>query len=181
MSTMRPFLSLPAAALLAFQCAAADLRPGGVFVQVGQGDHSMQAASVGLVWPWAWQRAAGSGQLGGYTEAYVSRWRATEPVGHRDFNHIGLLPMFRFRADAGRSPWFVEAGIGLTYMDRIFMTQDKQFSTHVNFADVVGVGRSFGDTRRHEVSLRLTHFSNAGMRHPNPGENIVRVRYAYLF
>ncbi len=181
MAKIRHLLLPVAAGLLAFQCAAADLRPGGLFVQLGQGDNSMQAASVGLVWPWAWQRTTAGGQLGGYTEAYVARWRAKEPGGRADFNHIGLVPMFRFRPDAGRSPWFVEAGIGLTYMDRIFSTQEKQFSTHFNFADVVGAGRSFGEGNRHELSLRLTHFSNAGIKHPNPGENIVRLRYAYLF
>jgi lipid A 3-O-deacylase len=175
------YLLLPAAALLAFHCAAADLRPGGVFVQLGQGDLSTQAASVGLIWPWAWQHAAGSGQFGGYTEAYVSRWRAKDVAGRANFDQVGLVPMFRFRPDAGRSPWFAEAGIGLTYMDRLFSTHDKQFSTRFNFADVVGLGRSFGEGNRHELTLRLTHFSNGGIKHPNPGENIIGLRYAYLF
>jgi lipid A 3-O-deacylase len=175
------YLLLPAAALLAFQCAAADLRPAGMFVELGQGDRSTQAASVGLVWPWAWQHAAGTGQFGGYTEAYVSRWSARGVDGRSNFGQVGLAPMFRFRPDAGRSPWFAEAGIGLTYMNRLFSTPDKQFSTRFNFRDVVGLGRSFGEGNRHELTLRLMHFSNGGINHPNPGQNIIGLRYGYLF
>ena len=34
---------------------------------------------------------------------------------------------------------------------------------------------------RHELALRLQHFSNAGIKHPNPGENFVQLRYAQGF
>jgi lipid A 3-O-deacylase len=66
-------------------------------------------------------------------------------------------------------------------MDRTYRTSEKQFSTHFNFADVLGAGRNFGEGQRHEVSLRLTHFSNGGFKHPNPGMNLVRLRYGVMF
>src|SRR5690349_16734721 len=57
MTTAR-FLTTLAGVLLALPSAhAMDLRPGGVFAQAGTGDHSLQAAAVGLLWPWSWQRA----------------------------------------------------------------------------------------------------------------------------
>lgn len=31
------------------------------------------------------------------------------------------------------------------------------------------------------AALRLQHFSNASIRHPNPGENFVQLRYARRF
>ena len=40
---------------------------------------------------------------------------------------------------------------------------------------------SFGARGEHEVSLRLQHFSNAGIKHPNPGETFVRLRYVRRF
>ena len=170
-----------ACATVALPSAAADLRPGGVFVQGGTGDHSLRAGTVGVVWPWAWQRPLGSGQIAGYTEAYLSRWSAKDTNGRASFNQIAVVPMLRFRPDAGRSPWFLEGGIGLSYMDRLFAAQDKRFSTRFNFADTLGLGRSFGEQNRHELSLRLTHYSNGGIKHPNPGQNVIGLRYGYMF
>jgi lipid A 3-O-deacylase len=43
------------------------------------------------------------------------------------------------------------------------------------------VGRSFGADRRHELSLRVSHFSNCGIETPNPGENFLQLRYATKF
>jgi lipid A 3-O-deacylase len=181
--TMKPIRSLLllAGASLTLHSFAADLRPAGVFVQAGEGEHAVHAATIGLTWPWSWQRAMGSGQWTGYTEAYLSRWSARDTTGRRDFDQVGIVPLFRYRGARGNSPWFFEGGIGLSYMDRLFVTPDKQFSTRVNFADVLGIGRSFGEQRQHEVTFRLSHFSNGGVKHPNPGQNLVRLKYAYLF
>jgi lipid A 3-O-deacylase len=46
---------------------------------------------------------------------------------------------------------------------------------------VIGMGRSFGGHGKNEISLRLQHFSNGGIKKPNPGENFVRVRYTRRF
>jgi lipid A 3-O-deacylase len=175
------FLLLLAGATLALSSMAADLRPGGVFVEGGEGEHGLHAASLGLVWPWSWHHATASGVWSGYTEAYLSRWRAKAGGGRADFDHVGVAPLLRYRGANGASPWFAEGGIGLIYMDRLFTTPDKRFSTRLNFADTLGIGRDFGERRQHEVTLRLTHFSNGGMKHPNPGENLLRLKYAYRF
>lgn len=176
----RRITMLLAAALLATG-ARADLRPQGMFVQAGAGEDSARALSVGALWPWSWQRQVRGGRLEGITEAYVSRWSVKDGGRRAGFTHVGVVPLLRYRFEKGRSPWFVEAGIGLTYMDRTYRTSEKQFSTHFNFADVLGAGRNFGEGQRQEVSLRLTHFSNGGLKHPNPGMNLVRLRYGVMF
>jgi hypothetical protein len=33
--------------------------------------------------------------------------------------------------------------------------------------------------RQRELVLRVEHFSNAGIKHPNPGENYVQLRYTH--
>ena len=33
----------------------------------------------------------------------------------------------------------------------------------------------------HELALRVQHYSNAGIRHPNPGENFVQLRGSFAF
>jgi lipid A 3-O-deacylase len=176
----RHFLIL-AGAVVALESSAAGLAPDGWFVQAGVAPHETYTAGAGAVWRWSWRREVGRGELGGITEAFVSRWSARREGDRFGLTQLGVLPLLRYRWDQGRSPWFVEAGIGFTVMDRDYRTDDKDFSTRFNFADVVGVGRNFGQGGRRELSLRLTHFSNGGIKHPNPGENLLRVRYAVMF
>jgi lipid A 3-O-deacylase len=45
----------------------------------------------------------------------------------------------------------------------------------------VAIGRRFGASKEHEVMLRLQHFSNAGIKHPNPGEDFLQLRYAWHY
>lgn len=161
--------------------ASADLRPQGMFVQAGAGEDSARALSVGAVWPWSWQRQVRGSRLEGITEAYVARWSVKDSGGRAGFTHFGVVPLLRLRFSEGRSPWFIEGGIGITYMDRVYRTSDSQFSTQYNFSDVLGAGRNFGAGQRHEVSVRLTHFSNGGLKEPNPGMNLVRLRYGVMF
>lgn len=164
-----------------FPAAAEGWRPSGYVVQGGLFDARVWNASVGLTWPWAWKSSLMGTEVGGVTEAYIAHWDAPSASGRRGFTQVGLLPMFRFRPEQGRSPWFAEAGIGVSAMDQHFVTPDKQFTTSFNFVDVVGVGRSFGVARGQEIGLRLQHVSNAGIRVPNPGQNFLQLRYASAF
>ncbi|KDD61989.1 lipid A 3-O-deacylase domain protein [Bordetella bronchiseptica OSU553] len=40
------------------------------------------------------------------------------------------------------------------------------------------MGYRFGPERAYEVSLRVQHFSNAGIKKPNPGENFMFLRFS---
>lgn len=176
-------LALIAASCLAVLPAAAEgLRPAGYFVQAGVFDYRTWNASVGLTWPWAWKSSLLGTEVGGVTEAYVAHWDAERAGGgRRSFTQVGVVPLLRLRLDQGRSPWFGEAGIGVSVMDQRFVTPVKQFTTSFNFVDVLGVGYSFGAGRAQEIGLRLQHVSNAGIRAPNPGQNFVQLRYAAAF
>jgi lipid A 3-O-deacylase len=175
-------LLIPAcAALLSLGAIAADLRPGGAFIEGGVAQHQSYSVTAGLVWPWSWRRDFAASQVTGVTELYVSRWSAREADGRESFTQLGLVPLFRLRFNGGRSPWFAEGGIGISMMDKPYRTATKEFSTRFNFVDVVGVGRSFGIERHQEVSLRVSHVSNGGIKTPNPGENFLQLRYAVMF
>ena len=169
------------AAAFSFNVQAMDLTPHGAFVVAGAAPHATDSLGAGAIWPWAWRKPVGGGELTGLTEAYVSSWRAQAAVGHRSFTQIGIVPLLRYRPDQGRSAWFGEAGIGVSTMDRLYDTPHKQFSTRFNFVDTIGVGRSFGAQRQHELGLRLVHMSNASIKRPNPGENFLQLRYAVMF
>ena len=94
---------------------------------------------------------------------------------------LGLTPALRYQWDGGDSPWFAEAGIGINALAPVFRDGDRQFSTAFNFGDHIALGRSFDSDRRKELSLRLQHFSNGGIKRPNPGINFIQLRYTHAF
>ena len=159
--------------------AVAQQVPPPVFVQLGSGESRLVAAGVGLTAPWAWRRPLWGGQLGGYWEGSLGHWSVRGPGGRSTFTVLTVAPVLRYRPDTGRSPWFVEASIGLALMDRVYRTEAKRFSTAANFADTVGMGYTLGP--QSEVGLRLLHVSNGAAKKPNPGENLLQLRYGFVF
>ena len=179
-------LRLAAAGLLA-GCAlsshALDLRPDAVTLQGGAGTHGARMGGVGVVWDWDFQRKRRKAELTAQTEVMLNTWRADAVAGgENSFTQLVILPSLRMRLSRGASPWFIELGIGVSYLDRIFETQEKRFSTRWNFYDMLGVGHTFGgpegDT---ELGLRWVHVSNAGIKRPNPGQDFVQLRYVHRF
>ena len=163
------------------RAAALDLAPQTAFVQYGT-TRDTDSAVIGLTWDWNRRWSLGSGELSGYWEAALGRWKGTAEGGGSAYStQIGITPVFRWRGDGGSSPWFFEAGIGANAIRPVYHTERKQFSTIFNFGDQLAVGRSFGAQREHELALRVQHFSNGGYKDPNPGETFVQLRYAYRF
>jgi lipid A 3-O-deacylase len=158
----------------------------GIYFDGGHAAHgemgSTNSATVGMTIPWWPGRTEQTGALTGYWDVFLSNWHAPAlDDGRRNYAQIGALYTWRYRFGAGSSPWFAEGGIGGSVMDHIYKTPDRSFSTAFQFTEVVGVGRSFGETGAHELSLRVQHFSNAGIKKPNPGETFLRLRYTYRF
>jgi lipid A 3-O-deacylase len=174
-------LAVLIAAGTAAPARAQEWQPGAFFVQGGSGD-GVDAATVGLQWPWAWRTAQLGGEFTARTELFGSVWRAHSVEGGREnFLQFGLVPLLRYRFAEGRSPWFVEAGIGLSVTNKRFVSREKNFGSTWNFSDNLALGRSFGEQGRQELSLRLQHSSNAGLKEPNPGLNLVVLRYTSAF
>ena len=156
------------------------LKPSGFFAQFGMADE-VTAGTAGVIWslgrdslPQPWSV---------YLEASASRWqtRSGYASDHGVLTQVALTPVLRYRFDNGRSPWFVEGGVGATVTSSIYRNADKHFSTAFNFGDHLGVGRAFGAARNDEIALRAEHFSNAGIKHPNPGQNFLELRYTHHF
>ena len=158
--------------------------PDGVFVQLGAAADTY-GASAGLYWNWGREFELGGARLTGYWEASVSQWSYPSSYPSSDVRRtagliqLGVIPVLRWRPASGSSPWFAEGGIGATLTTVAYQTDRKRFSTRFNFGDHLAFGRSFGPLSAHEISLRVEHFSNAGIRQPNPGENFVQIRYLY--
>ena len=153
------------------------LTPASAFVQAGYGDQHTDAYDVGFTWYLPWQLDFSMGTVAAYLEASVGRWHTEGLRGGTTAwpTQVGLTPVLRLYA-SGAPNWFGEAGVGANYIVPLFHSGEKRFSTEFNFGDHVAIGRRVGAS---EVSARIEHFSNAGIEHPNPGENFFQVRYAH--
>jgi hypothetical protein len=156
------------------------LRPSTLFVQAGIGDQSTRAYVAGATWNWTWRREYSFVTATGYFEADVGRW-STNDHGVRSsawVTQVGLTPVLRLQASGAISDWFAEIGVGANYIVPLYRTSNKRFSTEFNFGDHFGIGHLFGEHREHELTVRVQHFSNAGIKHPNPGKNFLQLRYS---
>lgn len=188
LATTTPFLrhgAVIALLLTAFAAHADPDRSLGMYAEGGVAPHGhgdSYSLALGALVPWAPVEALRSGPWSFNWDLYVSDWNAPlQAGGRRNYAQLGAIATFRYRFGEGRSPWFAEAGLGATLMNHVYGTTTRDFSTAFQFTEALGLGYSFGARREHELSLRLQHFSNAGIKEPNPGENFVRVRYAYRF
>ena len=181
----KKLVPLVAGALLAAaggSAAALDLKPDGIAVHGSIGTNTARMAGVGLIWDWEWEVLRRKAAITGQTEWMINRWQADDfGGGHQGFTQVVLLPTVRFELSQGRSPWFAELGVGVSYLDRHYLTPHRDFGSRWNFYDVIGVGHTFGAQRTHELTLRWVHVSNLGIREPNPGQDFVQVRYARRF
>jgi lipid A 3-O-deacylase len=157
---------------------AAALGPSSVFLQAGFGDQDTNAYLAGLTWTLPLQYDFDGGWIGGFVEGALGRWQTERREDSTAWpTQISATPTLRLYP-ARAAPWFAEVGVGANYIVPLFRSGHKHFSTEFNFGDHAGIGRAFG---RSELLLRIEHFSNAGISHPNPGENFGQLRYAYRF
>jgi hypothetical protein len=170
-----------ASALLAARSSATEppqtLAPFSAFVQAGFGDQHTDAYVVGATWYLPWHFDFSAGTVAAYVEASIGRWHIDGPKGTAIAwpTQFGATPVLRIYPSLTPN-WFAEIAAGPNYIVPIFHSGEKRFSTEFNFGDEAAIGRRFGAS---EVSLRIEHFSNAGIAHPNPGENFFQVRFAH--
>lgn len=154
-----------------------------VFVQIGAAK-DVQTIVIGAARDWTWSLPLGDGVLTGYWEASFGRWNSKlDDRQHASawVTQIGLTPVLRWQPSSSSEEWFFEAGVGANVLLPVFRSRDKRFSTAFNFGDHIALGSRFGSAGEHEIALRLQHFSNAGIRHPNPGENFLQLRYSWRY
>ncbi|MDF1482847.1 acyloxyacyl hydrolase [Extensimonas sp. H3M7-6] len=154
-----------------------------IYVEAGgslDNNGSASTAVLGLSLPM--QQKLWGGRIGMAWNFYLGGWDGDAREGQRKYYaQIGVVPMFRYHFNDGSSPWFVEGGIGASYMHKTYQVGDKRFGTRWNFSDHLGVGRVFGDQHEQELGLYVKHVSNAGFKKPNPGETFLELRYAHAF
>lgn len=153
-----------------------------LFIQSGMADNT-RSYTVGATWKWNWRKEYSLATATVYSEFSVGRWATSNDADDdtRWVTQIGVTPVLRLQPRLQFSDWFLEIGVGANLILPVYRNADRQFSTEFNFGDHLAVGRKFGRYNRQEIALRVQHFSNGGLKKPNPGENFLQLRYAYRY
>lgn len=151
-------------------------------LEVGGGDKAqMLRVAVQKDWNVHWFQSNGR-HLGGYWDANLAFWRGTAYKNNPDQNQylwvLGLTPVFRYQND-NKLGLYAEAGIGPSFSSHLYNNADNRLSTSFEFADHIGIGYVLDN--KWDLSARLQHYSNGGIKHPNSGVNWVVLRVAHPF
>ncbi|WP_412176350.1 acyloxyacyl hydrolase [Halomonas sp. HP20-15] len=94
-------------------------------------------------------------------------------LGDDDNAALLAAPALRYQWFPAASRPFVEFGIGAAlFLDTEL--DERSVSTSFQFEDRLAAGMALG---RGEMSLSLTHYSNAGIKRPNDGLNVAALGY----
>jgi lipid A 3-O-deacylase len=151
-------------------------------IEVGTGNRTL-LTRLGLQSKWEnrWWQSNGT-HIGGYWDASLMYWRSNRYQGiagvHQNIGAIGITPVFRFQADTLKGS-YAEAAVGAHYFSDIYENNGRRFSTKFQFGDHIGVGYVFANGV--DLSLKIQHFSNGGIKRPNNGANFISVGTSYSF
>ncbi len=159
--------------MVGIACAAMSVVHGeeSLSIGIGSGDESATVYRLSAHKPFNsrwWQ--SDTGYLSGHHELSLSWWEGNE-------NSLGTLsytPVLAYYRPLSQKHYilFVEAGVGVALLtDTEFGRRD--LSSNYQFEDLLGVGLLFGPESRHSLALRLMHYSNAGLKKPNNGMNLI--------
>lgn len=139
----------------------------------GQSDMTYRLG-VQLDWDKSWMQSD-VGRLTGYWSGAYTYWDGDK---RSSVSSLSFSPVLVYEFAGDRIKPYIEAGIGIAVFsnDRI---EDKELGTAFNFEDRIGFGLRFAGG--HEVGIRATHYSNAGIKEPNDGIESYAVHYTMPF
>lgn len=153
-----------------------------VSLEAGGGE-KVSLARVGVQWDWdkQWFKSNDS-FIGGYWDLTAQQWHEKRfqdrPGASRTISSIGITPVFRYQ-NTNKKGFYAEAGIGAHLFSHLYDNDGKQESTAFLFGDHLGIGYVF--TNGIDLSLKLQHFSNGGIKEPNDGVNFSVLKLGYHF
>ncbi|RON91054.1 acyloxyacyl hydrolase [Pseudomonas chlororaphis] len=162
-------LAALAAALLGQSCSA---QAAGVEFSVGQTGDSTQTYRLGMQFDWdkSWLQSD-VGRLTGYWSGAYTFWDGDE----KSSNHsLSFSPVLVYEFAGQNIKPYIEAGIGVAVFANTEV-EDNKLGSAFQFEDRFGFGLRFNGG--HEVGLRATHYSNAGIATPNDGVESYSLHY----
>lgn len=147
----------------------------GFSLRLGQND-DLRRVAVAYETPVWWRYLLGhnGARVDVNGELEISYWMSADHEPSRLWQ-LGFTPMFRWWP---RDTFYVEAGVGATVLNQTRFA-GRDLSTAFQFGSHLGMGVLIN--RRHKIALRISHFSNADIKTPNPGLNLIELAYTYRF
>lgn len=132
-------------------------------------------------WEQRWLQRNGR-HIGAHWELQLAQWqgRAHQNIAgqHQNITDIGLTPVFRWQADT-RKGWYLEGGIGVHLLSKLYDNNEDYLSTRFQFGDHIGGGYVLANGW--DVGVKLQHFSNGGIKAPNSGVDFIVFKLARPF
>lgn len=124
--------------------------------------------------PRLWSHAFDNSRLDLSVELGVGYWKADR---HEPDNmwQVAVVPMLRWWPE---DTYYFELGVGPSLLSRAHFA-GKELSTRFQFSSHIGGGIVVDDV--HRFGLRYTHVSNASIKRPNPGLDLIEASYTYQF
>ncbi|MBU1196806.1 MAG: acyloxyacyl hydrolase [Proteobacteria bacterium] len=173
---MKKYLVLVFGFMLFCSSALAQSSGYGISFGYGEADPSIDIYRVGLKKDfcarWFETRV---GYLSGYFELSFNHWEHN----NQDINGVALSPVFVyfFGKESNLIRPYIEGGIGVAYLDEYFIA-DRNLSSNLQFEDRIGAGVRIGFV---DLNFRYMHYSNASLKQPNHGIDILMFTTAIQF
>lgn len=157
----------------------------GIGVCSGDGEGKTFVSSVSFYKEWHSLRLAkGNSELACLLECTYGYWDGNRGTTGNDIIHtVGCSPIFRLQRISQESVSiypYLDVGVGVHYISNTDL-EDRQFSTHYQFALTFGAGIAFGSQKKIAIGYRFQHYSNAYTVIPNDGMNMHMFRIDYRF
>ena len=165
-----------AAIAAAFMGQSVIAEAAGVELSVGQTGESTMTYRLGLQFDWdkSWLQSD-VGRLTGYWSGGYTYWAGRHGSSN---NSLSFSPVLVYEFAGQNVKPYVEAGIGVAVFSGT-RVEDQQLGTSFLFEDRLGFGLHFAGG--HEVGVRATHYSNAGLNDVNSGVESYALHYTMPF
>ncbi len=151
---------------------------GGIGIHYGLGNRysrlSLQYETPSL---WTYSFGGSLGRVDLTPDIGVAYWRAHDGQQPSSVWQLSAIPMFRWWLGEDQR-FYVEAGVGPTVFNHTSFA-NKHYSTAFQFGDHIGMGYLLD--RHSRIGVRFSHFSNADIKTPNPGMEVIQASYTYQF
>lgn len=91
-----------------------------------------------------------------------------------------ITPMFKYyfkKLEVNNFKPFIELGVGVSFMDST-LVEKREKSTQFQFNDNIGAGFTYG---KYIVGYRFIHYSNLGIKKPNPSIDLHHIYFGFKF
>ncbi len=173
---MKKFLFLILSLVLFSNIAMAESSGYGISFGYGEADTDIDIYRLGIKKDFTskWFESD-FGYISGYFELSYNRWEHDDD----DINAVALSPVFTycFGSESNKVRPYIEGGIGVAYLDE-YHIGGRNLSTNFQFEDRIGIGMRIGFV---DLNFRYMHYSNASIKSPNNGIDILMFTTAIQF